>query len=509
MLETYSLRGKDRLLLVAAAILACLPPLLVDHEPGLREAAHAQSLREMMSSGNWFVLTIGGLPWLELPPLTQWFAYVSAKVFGVSNVLTAVRLAGMLPLILATLWTASFAASCSGRRSGMLAGFALLTTLGVAENVWHGGNIIWLVAAGSGFMKLLACLESRLQGQSLSPDRSGDSSGRQRVRIAHVMTVFTLLGLATLIAGPLAAFATILIPSAGHVLFRRSLSLKLNNPWIAGWILTGLIAIVWPVWASSVTGNSPRVWFSFLRSPADFQHSLEQLWRLVQISLPWLPLAVFGQWSIRHDAFAGGYSRERLLALWSISVPVAVFLLMPSNMNLALAAAGAWSISAAIGAEKLTVRVFKELPMLETRHNRAILQKFLAGSAAVLTLSTVWSDLGGRADQVDRALLTEARAVAEEGQAVLVDMKLGNQAAAILLELDDLATPMHSQRMPESWENTVLISSESFQKQAIEQGVVSLISDAGAHQELILVRMARPMTPATAQIASESFSERH
>jgi hypothetical protein len=227
------------------------------------------------------------------------------------------------------------------------------------------------------------------------------------------------------------------------------------------------------------------------------------------MSLPWIPLAILGQWSIRHDAFAGNYSRERLLACWSISIPVAVLLLTPSNMSLALAAAGAWSVSAAIGVERLAVRVFKELPILETRHNRATIQKFLAGCAAVLTLSTVWSDLGGDSRQVDPELLTEARAVAEQGQSLLVDMNLGNQAAVILFELDDLATPMHPQKVPDSWENTVVISSVSFQKQAINQGYASRLSNGQSQQELVMVRVDRPTLPSATRIAAEPTSARH
>lgn len=501
MLETYSLRGKDRLLLIFAAVLVCLPPILIEHGAGIREAVHAQSLREMIHTGNWLVPTIGGLPWLESPPLTQWLAYVAAKAFGISDLLNAVRLAGLLPLVLATLWTASFAASCSGRRTGILAGFALLTTLGVAENVWHGGNVIWLIAAGSGFMKLLASLERRLHAGSLWPGPSNASGRARAIGIVSTMFVFVLLGLATMIAGPTAAFVAILLPASGHVLLRRGLSLKLSNPWVAGWILTAVIAAAWPIATSSLFANTPGTSLHTFRSHPDAQHSLSQLWRLAQMSFPWLPLVILGQWSIRHDAFAGNYSRERLLACWSISIPLAVLLLVPSNMSLALAAAGAWSVSAAIGVERLAVRVFKELPMLETRHNRAIIQKFLAGCAAILTLSTVWSDLGGDSQQIDRRILAEARAAAEQGQSLLVDMNLGNQAAVILFELDDLATPMHLQKSPDSLENTVVISSESFQEQAINQGYSSRFSNGQSHQELVIVRLNRPTLPPATRIA--------
>jgi 4-amino-4-deoxy-L-arabinose transferase-like glycosyltransferase len=79
MLETYFLRGKDRLLLLFATVLVFIPTMIVDHGVGAREAAHALSLREMTNSGSWLVPTIGGLPSLESPPLTLWLACLAAK----------------------------------------------------------------------------------------------------------------------------------------------------------------------------------------------------------------------------------------------------------------------------------------------------------------------------------------------------------------------------------------------------------------------------------------------
>tara|TARA_R110002072_G_scaffold299632_1_gene475491 strand:+ start:68073 stop:69602 length:1530 start_codon:yes stop_codon:yes gene_type:complete len=509
MLETYSLRGKDRLLLLFATVLVFVPTLVVDHGVGIREATHALSLREMSNSGSWLVPTIGGLPSLESPPLTLWLAYLAAKTFGLSNLLTAVRFTGLLPLVLATLWTASFAASCSGRRTGILAGFVLLTTLGVAENVWHGGNVVWLIAAGSGFMKLLSRLESRLQSRGLLPDQSNAVVGAGATSVAGVMFVFVLLGLATMIAGPIAALVAIFVPAAGHVLLRRDLSLKLSNPWVVGWGLTAAIAAVWPVAASRLIADSSGTWFGSLRNLTDTQLLLEPLWQLVQLSLPWLPLAIFGQWCTRHDAFAGNYSRERLLACWSISVPIAVFLLTPSRMEFALAAAGAWSISAAIGVERLVGRVFKELPILETRHNRALFQKFLTGCAAVLTLTTVWSDFGGNSNQVDQQLLAEARAMARNGQPLLVDLNLGDQAAVILFELDDQAEPLQLPAKSQLWENAFVISTETFQRDALDQGYVSRVETSRPDPDVIMVRMNRFVRSDVPQIASESVRTMH
>ncbi len=511
MLETYTLRRKDRLLLIFAAIVVSVPPIAIAHAAGTAEAAFALSLREMMASGNWLIPTVGGLPWTESSPLVQWVALLAARTFGISSVVTAVRFAGLIPLVLATLWTASFAASCTGRRSGVIAGFVLMTTLGIAQNVWHGGNVIWLIAASCGFMKLLAGLEIRLQEKSLMSGLANASRKTRRANTANVLFVFALLGLVTLIAGPVAALVTVFLPAAAHVIFRQKQAFKLSNPWISGWLLTAIVAAAWPIAVSTIAEDASATWLSVLRNGSDAHNSGNQLWQLVQMSLPWLPLIILGQWSIRHDAFAGNHSRERLLACWSIVIPVAVLLLTPSKMSFVLAAAGAWSVSAAIGVEWLARRVFQELPLLETRHNRAIVHKFLVGCAAVLSLTTVWNDLRDT-PQVDRALLAEARTVAEEGHSVLVDMKLGDQAAAILLELDGLAVPMPPRYEPAVWENVVIISSERLQQDGIEQRAGIRFwqpqSHSDSQSDLIMVRIEQAETSPVLQMASEPVPAR-
>ena len=510
MHDTYVLRFRDRVVLGVAAIVVSLPAVLIDHGVGLREAAFAQSIREMSQSEQWLIPTIGGLPWITSSPLTQWFAHSIASVFGISNVLIAVRLAGILPAILATQWTASFAAACSGRRSGVLAGFVLLTTLGVAENIWHGGHVIWLVAAGSGFMNLLASLESLTQARRHVASRhaAGGAVAASHLRAASVpriLIVFALLGLTTLIAGPLAALVTILVPAAGHVLWSREFKLRLRNPWLAGWLVTAAVAAAWPAVTTLNVMESSGFWLSTLNPVTPHHQPIVQVWELIQLSLPWLPLAIFGQWCIRHDAFAGSYSRERLLACWSISVPVAAFLMTPSSMVFAVAAAGAWSVSAAIGVERLALRIFSELPMLETRHNRAIMQKFLAASAAVLTLSIVWNDLGTDSRQVDRELLARAGAVAEQqhGQPLRIDMNIGDHAAVLLFELGDRATPLHSIEPTDPGRAALVITSADLPEAATGNRIATPLFENSRNHHPTIFRWQPGADAASTRIAAE------
>lgn len=513
MCETYSLRATDRLVLAAIAIIVCLPAILIDHRVGLREAAFAQSLREMAEADTWLIPTIGGQPWVDALPLSQWFAHAAANIFGISNVLIAIRLAGVIPAVFATQWTASFAASCSGRRSGVLAGSVLLTTLGIAQNIWHGGNVIWLVAAGSGFMNLLACLESSARIPARSPFRPASPGQPGNDSLARVLGVFFLLGLTTMIAGTLAALVTILIPAAGHVFWRRQFRLRPGNPWLMGWLLTASVAAAWPIITLLNVADSALIWQQMALADGWQFHPFDQLVELIEISLPWLPLVILGQWSLRHDAFAGRYSRERLLACWSLSVPVAVFVLTPSRMDFTLAAAGAWSVSAAIGIERLTSRIFEELPVLATSHNRTILRKFITGCAAVLTLSSVWSDSGSNSTHVDREWLEEIANVAEEEQPLLVDMNLGDHAAVLLFQLGDLATPLPSDRVYEPvFQDRVIVTFPELQRSQWAFGFIS--PSSGASEEFstklpVIARTRANIESPLIRIATDSPASRY
>jgi 4-amino-4-deoxy-L-arabinose transferase-like glycosyltransferase len=62
---------------------AAWPALLDD-----ADAAHALAARSMLASGDWAVLHVNGVAWLEKPPLHYWLVALSYGVFGVSTFAT-------------------------------------------------------------------------------------------------------------------------------------------------------------------------------------------------------------------------------------------------------------------------------------------------------------------------------------------------------------------------------------------------------------------------------------
>lgn len=114
------------------------------------EVVFAQPAREMLATGNWIMPTIGGVPFVDKPPLTPWLIAASITLFGESE--WAVRLPSVLAANLTALMIAGLAARWFGNRLGAIAGLMQFTTYYVLQLARLGECDIQLVAAVTGAM---------------------------------------------------------------------------------------------------------------------------------------------------------------------------------------------------------------------------------------------------------------------------------------------------------------------------------------------------------------------
>ena len=91
------------------------------------EAFVAQGSREILDSGEWAYPTIGGLPWLEKPPLPWWLVAALGYYAGGVNE-TVARLPSVLAAIALVLGVAVLATRHYGPTIGLLAGAIQATT---------------------------------------------------------------------------------------------------------------------------------------------------------------------------------------------------------------------------------------------------------------------------------------------------------------------------------------------------------------------------------------------
>jgi 4-amino-4-deoxy-L-arabinose transferase-like glycosyltransferase len=99
-------------------------PALLDSS----DSAHAVAAREMVETGDWAVLHINGVPYLEKPPLHYWLVAASYKLFGVGTFSTRLPLA--LAVVALVLMVYLFARHWFGERAGFYAGLVVCTAPG-------------------------------------------------------------------------------------------------------------------------------------------------------------------------------------------------------------------------------------------------------------------------------------------------------------------------------------------------------------------------------------------
>jgi 4-amino-4-deoxy-L-arabinose transferase-like glycosyltransferase len=124
-LRTHS----DWIVVLVAAIIffGCIvsPPSLMDDV----DAVHGQMARNMLSSGDWTIAHLDGVPYVEKAPLVYWLIALAYRVFGVHDWVARIPIA--LAAVLLCWVTACYGRWAFGRRAGFYAGLALATCAGL------------------------------------------------------------------------------------------------------------------------------------------------------------------------------------------------------------------------------------------------------------------------------------------------------------------------------------------------------------------------------------------
>ena len=113
--------------LIGLAALALLPGIGRSARLTYHEAFVAQGAREILMSGQWLYPTIGGLPWLEKPPLPWWMAAAFGSLRGGVDE-TVARLPSVLAAMALVVGIAVLAARHYGPTISLLAGAVQATT---------------------------------------------------------------------------------------------------------------------------------------------------------------------------------------------------------------------------------------------------------------------------------------------------------------------------------------------------------------------------------------------
>src|SRR5215469_6025783 len=101
------------------------PPALMDDV----DAVHGQIARNMLTSGDWTIAHLDGVPYIEKAPLLYWLMAVSYRVLGVHDWVARIPVA--LAAILLCWLVACYGQWAFNRRAGFYAGLSLATCVGL------------------------------------------------------------------------------------------------------------------------------------------------------------------------------------------------------------------------------------------------------------------------------------------------------------------------------------------------------------------------------------------
>lgn len=125
--------GERAYLALAIVLLAAIvflgsigsPPRLMDDV----DAVHGQMARNMLSSGDWTIARLDGVPYIEKAPLLYWLIAICYDVFGVHD--WAARIPVALAAVLLCWVVARYGHWAFGRLAGFYAGMSLATCVGL------------------------------------------------------------------------------------------------------------------------------------------------------------------------------------------------------------------------------------------------------------------------------------------------------------------------------------------------------------------------------------------
>src|SRR5260221_4723058 len=122
--------------LVLLFVVAYILPGLVGHDPWKQDEAYVfGGVLDMLKDGDWVVVKVGGVPFMEKPPLYHWIAAMTATIFSPWLPLhDAARLASAVFVSVAVAAVALAANLLWGRGHGRIGALMMLGALGLLTN---------------------------------------------------------------------------------------------------------------------------------------------------------------------------------------------------------------------------------------------------------------------------------------------------------------------------------------------------------------------------------------
>ena len=337
------------------------------------EAFVAQGAREILSSGQWWYPAIGGLPWLEKPPLPFWLVAAVGWCMGTVS-----------PLALPPIGTCrrSHGSGCcspcyppprtgdrpSFRRIQATTAWTVLRGRLAEADMLLASLVVWTLLAFD-----------RLRQPVSHSSASSDTQTKAKAWHAWRWAFFGLLSATTLVKGTGFGAALVLAVIALVLLWERDRVTRDRLRFPAGWLMVAVISLAWPLAMIAMHGfKVVELWALHITervgSRAGHGPFAGESWsayglHVLAEALPWTPLALVGAW-LSFGTVWRGHSRERpgsvmssqvgdqlgghrLFCSWALAPLILVSLASARNAHYAIYALVPWSIWAATALARL------------------------------------------------------------------------------------------------------------------------------------------------------------
>jgi 4-amino-4-deoxy-L-arabinose transferase-like glycosyltransferase len=317
----YRLRRVDYLLLLLLCGVLYASSLINPRVLNSHETTHCLNVREMIASGDWFIPTYGGRPWLERPPLPHWLTAPGVLLLGEDVPDRAYRIGPIIVATLAVLIFARAIAGCLGRTAGLMSGVIFATmrefvayATGPEADIFLGATV---TVAGALLMRSLF--------SAVAGDKHTSFVGR---RSWSTVGFFALLGLMNAMKGPLFGMFFLVLPLGAYFLVSRKQREIRPLIWLWGWLITLALGVAWPCIAYWRYPDIIDLWAidygvrwraGYLGEPS-WYYLVEQPWNV----FPWTLAIFMGFIATARALFRGDSPALRFLWCWTI-VPVLFF----------------------------------------------------------------------------------------------------------------------------------------------------------------------------------------
>ena len=292
---------------------------------GADEPRYAQVAREMLDRHDWVTPVLGGLPWLEKPPLYYWQAMLSYSIFGVSDVAARIPSALDATLLIVAVYlffrkfrrgvevdAALITASCAG-----IVGYAHAASMdmGLAA-AFAIGMLAWWGWRENGSRTLLAAF-------------------------------YFCMGLGMLAKGPIAPFLAVVVIAAFAAATHQWRTF-LRTLWLPGVVLFCAVSLPW---YALVQSRNPQFFREFIlehnlaRFSSNLYHHPEPFWYYIPVTAlalaPWIVfvIAAFAEsvrtWWAERESIRTEPDLElgfRIFACCWLVVPVVFFSISQSKL---------------------------------------------------------------------------------------------------------------------------------------------------------------------------------